>query len=146
MGENEHFVDCRSQLEKVGASAPTWKLLSKGKRCRATTIETQPKCSAGACAVLPCQDLPPCHGKRRTVRLAKCENFRTRYNFQSLLHISVVPLIPDFARRQEMRQSIRSNHPSVLAQLAAVSIAITFGASSAEAGPSTAQSTTIKMG
>lgn len=45
-----------------------------------------------------------------------------------------------------MRQSIRSNHPSVLAQLAAVSIAITFGASSAEAGPSTAQSTSIKMG
>jgi len=45
-----------------------------------------------------------------------------------------------------MRQSIRTNRPSVLAQLAAVSIAITFGASSAEAGPSTAQSTNIKMG
>jgi hypothetical protein len=45
-----------------------------------------------------------------------------------------------------MRQSIRTNRPSVLAQLAAVTLAITFGASSAEAGPSTAQPTTIKMG
>jgi Skp family chaperone for outer membrane proteins len=44
-----------------------------------------------------------------------------------------------------MRQSIRSNRPSVLAQLAAVTFAITLGASSVEAA-NTAQTTNIKMG
>jgi len=44
-----------------------------------------------------------------------------------------------------MRQSIRSNRPSVLAQLAAVTIAITFGASGVVAA-NTATSTSVKIG
>jgi Skp family chaperone for outer membrane proteins len=45
-----------------------------------------------------------------------------------------------------MRHFYRSNRPSALTPILLASLAITFGASSASASPSNAQSTTVKMG